>query len=83
MPVAALPRRGQLEPADDLRALMAEHRLTQRDVAGLACVSIKTVEGWLADKAAASWRNMHPRHLHCVRLALPGFLKLRASKKGR
>ena len=53
-----------------LRSLMVEHRLTQQDVAGLALVSIKTVEGWLAAESAASHRHMHERHLRSIERAL-------------
>jgi transcriptional regulator with XRE-family HTH domain len=75
-----MPMRGEKAPAADLRDLMREHGLTQRAVAELACVSIKTVEGWLADAGAASHRNMHPRHLRAVRAMLPGYL---AAQRGR
>lgn len=81
MTISSMPTRGSVDTADILRALMTEHRLKQRDVAALACVSVKTVEGWLAERTAASWRNMHPRHLHCIRLGLPGYLK--AATRGR
>lgn len=80
MPVVAMPFKGSTEPSDDLRALMREQGLTQRDVSHLACVSVKTVEGWLADRDAASFRTMHVRHLRSIRLALPGYM---AAKRGR
>ena len=41
MAIAPTPRRGAKSTADDLREIMAEHSLTQRDVAALACVSIR------------------------------------------
>jgi hypothetical protein len=63
-----------------LRKLMGEHDLTQRDVAELACVHIKTVEAWLADTKSASFRRMPGRHLNLIRAMLPGFL---AAKRGR
>lgn len=66
--------------APELRALMAEHGLTQPDVASLAGVVLKTVESWLADPAAANYRRMHARHLKMVRAMLPGYL---AGKTGR
>ena len=81
MAVGPIPRRGVKLPAEDLRDLMAEHSLTQRDVAQLATVSLKTVEGWLADKAAASFRVMHPRHLALIRHTLPGYLAARGGRK--
>lgn len=65
---------------DDLRALMSEHKLTQGDVAEMACVSVKTVESWLASKDAASHRTMPARHLRVVRFALPQRI---AAKRGR
>lgn len=81
MPIAPTPRRSTRDTADQLRDLMAEHGLTQRDVAQLATVSVKTVEGWLADKAAASFRNMHPRHLALILHSLPGYLAARRGRK--
>jgi hypothetical protein len=72
-----------------LRHLMAKHHLTQRDVAGMCCVNLKTVESWLADESSANFRRMPPRHLQCVVYALPGFLGARrsaakaAKKKGK
>lgn len=68
-----------------LRALMARHDLTQRDVAVLACVSVKTVESWLASPDSANWRNFHPRHLAGIHYNLSAFLRSRragAKKKG-
>ena len=81
MAIAPTPRRGAKSTADELRDLMAEHGLTQRDVAQLATVSLKTVEGWLADKEAASHRTMHPRHLALIRHTLPGYLAARGGRK--
>lgn len=57
-----------------LRKLMAEHKLTQRDVAELACVSVKTVESWLAEPGAGHFRQMPARHLLAIAHQLPGFL---------
>jgi hypothetical protein len=73
---------------DGLRNVMAEHQLTQRDVAELCCVSLKTVESWLADPASANFRRMPPRHLMSLGYSLPGFLgkrktAARAAKKGK
>lgn len=53
----------------------------------MLCVSLKTVESWLADTKAPSYRNMPPRHLNMLSFALPGFLGKRrnaakAAKKG-
>jgi hypothetical protein len=59
---------------EGLRKAMAEYSLTQRDVAGLCCVSLKTVESWLADPASANFRKMPPRHLMALGYSLPGFL---------
>lgn len=75
-----MPMNSSVDTVEDLRALMAEHGLTQREVAGLACVSVKAVESWLADKAAASRRVMHLRHLRAIRFALPQHL---SAKRGR
>lgn len=65
-----LPMNSSVNPADDLRTLMADHGLTQRDVALMACVSLKTVESWLAAASAASHRKMHVRHIRSIRFAL-------------
>ena len=64
---------------DGLRKLMAEHALTYRDVAALACVSVKTVESWLADPSSAMHRSMPPRHLLSMAHQLPGLLARRKS----
>lgn len=64
-------------PVDDLRAVMVEHSLTQREVSELAGVSHKTVESWLATPGSASHRAMNARHLTLLRAVLPGFLAAR------
>jgi uncharacterized protein YehS (DUF1456 family) len=63
-----------------LRALMRENKLSNLDVAELASVHPKTVESWLADQKAASFRRMAPRHLSLILAMLPGFV---AAKRGR
>lgn len=63
-----------LPAIDSLRHIMVENDLTQRDVAALCCVSLKTVESWLADQASANFRKLPPRHLVTLGYALPGFL---------
>lgn len=73
---------------DSLRHMMAQHKLTQRDVAELCCVHVKTVESWLADPTSANFRRMPPRHLMALGFALPGFLGKRrtaakTAKKGK
>jgi transcriptional regulator with XRE-family HTH domain len=68
-------------PADHLRQLMADRGLTQRDVAEVAGVSIKAVEGWLADPSAASHRAMAPRYLTTIRALLPKYLAARRRRK--
>lgn len=60
-----------------LRHVMTTNALTQRDVAELACVHVKTVESWLADPSSANFRRMHARHMLAVSHALPAFLKKR------
>lgn len=69
-------------PSERLRAAMKRHRLTYRDVAQLAQVSPKTVEGWLATPGAAVFRNMRERDLALVTASLPAFLKARTTPKG-
>jgi nuclear transport factor 2 (NTF2) superfamily protein len=66
---------------EGLRLTMREHALRSRDVAELCCVSVKTVESWLADPKAASFRKMPPRHLVSLGFGLPGFLAKRRSAK--
>lgn len=70
--------------AEGLRKLMNEHRLTYRDVAELACVSPKTVEGWLATPGSAMHRNMPQRHLQVIGHMLPSWKAKRrqTGKKG-
>jgi len=67
--------------ADQLRQLMTESELTQREVASLAGVSIKAVEGWLADPAAASHRAMAGRYLIMIEALLPRYLAARRRRK--
>jgi transposase len=67
--------------ADQLRALMREHGLSNRDIAELASVHPKTVESWLADPKAASFRHMAPRHLSLILALLPGFTAARRGRK--
>lgn len=68
---------------ESLRALMAAHSLRSKDVAELACVSLKTVESWLASPDAASFRAMPPRHMQSITYALPGFLGKRRTAEKR
>ncbi len=67
--------------AEVLRKLMSEHGLTQREVAEMATVSVKTVEGWLANRGAASYRSMPARHINVIRMMLPRHLAARRSRK--
>jgi DNA-binding transcriptional regulator YiaG len=71
------------DPVGDLRQLKEANSLTNADVAELCCVSVKTVESWLADKGSASFKKMPPRHLHVLRHMLPSFLAKRKAQKGR
>lgn len=68
-------------PAERLRALVSRHQLTQRDVAALGGVSLKTVESWLAAPESANHRTMPERALLLIKLSLPAFLKRRARVK--
>lgn len=67
----------QVPAIESLRHMMAQHQLTQRDVADLCCVSVKTVESWLADPKSANFRKMPPRHLMALSYGLPGLLAKR------
>lgn len=49
---------------------MAEHRLTQRAVAELGMVSVKTVESWLAAPGSAHHRQMPARALLLIEVRL-------------
>ncbi len=69
-------------PVAQLRQLMAEHELMQREIAELAGVSVKAVEGWLADPSAASHRSMAPRYLTTIQALLPKYLAARRRRKG-
>lgn len=64
-----------------LRQLMADRDLTQVEVAELAGVSVKTIEGWLADPSAASHRAMSPRYLTMILALLPKYLAARRRRK--
>lgn len=70
-----------IEPSEKLRSFMGRHSLTQREVAEVAQVSIKTVESWLADPASANFRRMPARALALVQFALPQFLRRRRKEK--
>lgn len=69
------------DPVFILRRLMREHNLTQKEVAALAGVSIKGVEGYLAAPDAVSHRRLHMRHVRSVQAALPEFLAARNGQK--
>jgi transcriptional regulator with XRE-family HTH domain len=64
-----------------LRQLMADNDLMQREIAELAGVSVKAVEGWLADPSAASHRAMSPRYLTTILALLPKYLAARRRRK--
>lgn len=65
-----------------LRQLMTDRELTQREVAELAGVSQKTVESWLADPSAASHRAMPARYMTTILALLPRYLAARRRRKG-
>lgn len=60
--------------AGTLRAIVAAHGLRYRDVAELALVSVKCVEGWLASPAAASHRLVRERDVLLITHRLPEWL---------
>lgn len=64
-------------PHDSLRHIMAENKLSIRDVSELCCVHPKTVESWLSDPKNHNHRKMPPRHILSLSHQLPGFLKRR------
>jgi len=53
--------------AKQLYQLKREHGLTNANIADLACVSIKTVESWLADATSANHRKMPERNLVLIK----------------
>ena len=57
-----------------LRELMRRHGLRYRDVAELAMVSAKTVEGWLASPGSAMRRTVHERDIALITYRLPAWL---------
>lgn len=61
-----------------LRGIVATHGLRYRDVADLAMVSIKCVEGWLASPAAASHRLVRERDVLLITHRLPEWLSCRS-----
>ena len=62
-------------PAAEFRALIERHGMTQAQAAEVACVSVKTVESWLAPIRSASHRTMPSRALKLFKLNLPTHLK--------
>lgn len=54
----------------ELRELMQRHGLTYADVATMLDVKQKRVEAWLADREAASARNMPEVYLSVLRMKL-------------
>ncbi len=67
-----------LERVNELRALMAEHNLTQAEVAQFSGFHKRTVEGWLANPEAASSINFSARNMGIIKALLPAYLKTRA-----
>lgn len=82
MPTRTRPKEPpEQSQADELRQLLAEKELTQREAADLAGVTLKAVESWLAAPESPSRRSMPARHLKTIRLLLPRYLAARARRK--
>lgn len=64
--------------AGTLRTIVAAHGLRYRDVADLAMVSVKCVEGWLASPGAASHRPVSERDVLLITHRLPEWLSGRS-----
>lgn len=64
--------------AKALRAIVNKHSLRHRDVAELALVSVKCVEGWLASPAAASHSPVRERDVLLITHRLPEWLSGRS-----
>ncbi len=60
--------------AAELRELLKRHKVTQAQAAEMTGHSLRTVESWLADPAASSYRSMPERALRMFKLMLPGLL---------
>ena len=54
----------------ELRAIMQEHRLTYKDVAELADVSVKAVEKWLASPDSKARAAIRRPYLELIKLRL-------------
>lgn len=67
-------------PVRRLRAMMELHSLSQRDVAELAMVSVKTVGGWLAHPSCSSHRTMRERDLMLISYRLPDLASVRRQR---
>ncbi len=52
--------------AERLRVLMSKHNLTRKAVSGLAMVSVKAVDTWLAPPGLVSHRKMPDRALALI-----------------
>lgn len=77
--VATFASFGTAKCVEGLRLAIEKHSLTQRDVAEICCVSVKTVESWLASTTSANFRRMPPRNMQSFQFGLPGFLAKRKS----
>jgi hypothetical protein len=68
---------------ESLRHIKDTHKLTNADIAGMCCVTIKAVESWFADPESASHRRVPPRHVTVLAHMLPSFLAKRKAQKKR
>jgi hypothetical protein len=64
-----------------LRQLMRKHRLTQKDVAAMCCVNLRTVKFWLASDSAKNKSTMPARQLQLIALQLPSYLGARKARE--
>jgi transposase len=81
MAIAPLPRGDGRDLRVALRELMQRHDLTQRQIAEVCAVSVKTVESWLADPGSANSRRMPPRQWNALHALLPPYLKTLKKKR--
>lgn len=56
--------------ADQLRAIMSEHKLKAKDVAKLIHVSVDTVRSWLVHSGAEKHRPVKYRDIDYLRLKI-------------
>ncbi len=70
-------------PNEALRALMIKHDFTVREIAEFSGFAKSTVESWLKDPQAKSFRPLHDRNLSIIRIYMQTQVKLSAREARR